>query len=108
MSAPAMPEGVDPAVELAGRYVCTIEAFDRRRGKSDEEVEAFDDDCQMPRERELTKVAPTTRQGVVALLDLVLREQRIDNVGPGEPCWTVQFTIGLLENARDAVREGVA
>ena len=89
----------DPAVELAARYMQGVDDFNASTGKTDEEVEAFDKGWQTPLERELAKVHPTSREGVAALIDLVLREERQQHGGDAGG-----YVIGMLENARTALR----
>ena len=84
-----------PTVELAERYRRTVDSHESRKGKSDEENDSFVDDVLEPLERELAKATPTTRAGVVALLDIAL-----DKDYPGAPTGGAHV---LFNNARDAL-----
>ena len=106
-ASPVQPDAADPVVELAQRYIETTAEFDDAPGKTDEEVEAFCNNVEKPLERELMGAHPASREGVVALLDLVLHEERVNNPRGAEVPWMCQYTIALLENARDAVKGGV-
>ena len=101
------PTGPDPFVDLAKRYIATVDEFEGERGRerTDEENEAYDVNVRMPLERELANMRPASREGVVAALGLVLREHR-EAHGGGELCWTEEYVVALLENARCAVAAG--
>ena len=90
----------DPVVELCARYRHTVDAFESRKGKSDDENDRFVDDVLEPLERELAKATPVTRAGVVALLDIAL-----DKDFPGAPTEGARV---LISNARDALVRGGA
>lgn len=95
----------DPFVDLAKRYVAAVDAFDGNR-VSDEEIENYDVKVLMPLEQQLAKLRPISRKGVVAAIDLVLREQRYDSPGNEPSCWSEEYVVGLLQNARSAVGAG--
>ena len=95
----------DPAVELAARYVRVVGEYNAGAGETDEEVGASYKNEMTSLERELMETHPTSREGIVALLDLVLDEYR-DEQG-AELLWMNRYVIALLENARDAVRGAV-
>jgi hypothetical protein len=102
------PARSDPAAELARKYVEAGIEFDAREGVTDEEIETFDKDVARPLEAELMGAVPTTREGVVALLDAVLYLEldNIDHEIEKEPSLDL-LELRLVENIRDAVKAGV-
>lgn len=97
-SAPPCPAPPDVAVELAERYKRKADEWDAAGGRTDEENNAFvEREC--VRERRMIATVPTTTAGVIAYLDLVLREQREH----GASC---DFEVGLVQNIRAAVANG--
>ena len=82
-------------VELCARYRRTVDAHESRKGKTDDENDRFVDDVLEPLERALAKAVPTTRAGIVALLDTAL-----DKDYPGAPTTGARV---LITNARDAL-----
>ena len=100
------PSGPDPFVDLAKRYIAAADEFESTRGKTDEEAEAYDVNVRTPLEQQLAKLRPTSREGIVAALGLVLRDHRETWGGGEELGWAKEYVISLLENARDAVDAG--
>lgn len=91
----------DPFVYLAKGYVAAEHAF-----KGDKEHKNYWAEIMTPLEQQLAKLRPISREGVVAALDLVLQEQHLDLPGDGPSCWTEEYVVGLLQNARSAVDTG--
>lgn len=95
----AMP---DPAVELARDHRA---ATDRHNEASGDDARELLMDVIAPLEEKLARTRPTTREGVIAALDVAAREERRHHCEP--PSGTEAMIIGVIENARDALKAGV-
>ena len=87
----------DPVIELAARYLDALEKYLAQ--ETDEGMEAADTEFLTPAEDALEAARPTTWEGVATLLDVVLHHLGRDKE---------VSAVKLIENAREAVRVGVA
>ena len=94
----------DPIVELAREHRA---ATDRHNadGLSDDDFDGLLLNVIAPLEDKLAHTRPTTREGIIAALDVAAREERKHH--GAAPGGTEAMVIGVIENARDALKAGV-
>ncbi len=80
--------------------------FDARKAPSDEETNAFVEGVQHDLEAELMNAVPTTREGVVALLNIVAESKRKEAPPDKELSWMDILELRAVEHVRDAIEAG--
>ena len=95
----------DPIVELARKHRAAIDLQTVPGKLSDDEATDLLLNVILPLEEKLARTRPTTREGIIAALDVAARQERAQH---GESSGgTNAMVIGILENARDALKAGV-
>ncbi len=89
----------DAVPELVRKYIDARDRYLDSGGLPDDKIEAFDRDVWTPIEDELKAAIPTSREGVVAILDLAC-EMRTWDADP--------MSSLLVKNVRDAVKGGAS
>ena len=88
----------DPVIELVERYRHAREKY-CSEALPDKETDAFDENVLSPIEDELLATKPTTQKGIAVVLDFALEVMERDADHIAKP---------LIQNARNAAREGVS
>ncbi len=87
--------------DFVRKYMEARAGYGAREDATQVEDEAYDERVLTPAEDALMAAVPTTREGVVAILDLAVELNGLN----AELDWIVDR---LVENARDAIKAGVA
>ena len=103
MGAAATP---DPAVELAREHQTAINRLNTPGEISDDDTNKFMDNVVVPLEEKLARTRPTSREGIMALLDVAAAQARRES--DETPASWEAMIIGVMQNARDAIKAGVA
>ena len=100
----ATAAAVDPdqAVELAREYLAAQDRLNTPEEFSDDDADDFASNILDPLANKLRPMRPTSREGVIAILDVVTDERRQQS-GEEPP----DFFEVILRNARDALKTGV-
>ncbi len=90
----------DSCVGLVARRREALDRINQSKDPTDEEIDALYNKLLDPIERELVNTLPTTRAGILAVLDEVRSELRRYDPEVG---WCGDFVVALVENARSAI-----
>jgi len=94
----------DLCVGLVARRREALDRISESNDPTDGEIDALYNGLLAPIESELMDTLPTTRAGILAVLDEVRSELRRYDPEVG---WCGDFVVALVENARSAIASGI-
>ena len=95
----------DPAVELAREHQAAINRLNTPGEISDDDTGEFLTNVVVPLEEKLARTRPTSREGIMALLDVAAGQAHRES--DETPNSGEAMIIGVMQNARDAIKAGV-